>query len=148
MLDLGRVDIIMEVSVLASQMVAPRMGHLDTALHVVSYLKMKHNACMVYDPSYPKINMSDFKTNDWIEFYGPVKEPVQLNAPLPTGKPVDLLMYVDSDFASDKLSWRSRTGVFVFLNSALIQWVLKQQLTIETSVFGAKFVAMKHGVDT
>ena len=81
-LELGRVDIISEVSILASQMAAPRMGHLDAALHVVSYLKRKHNARMVYDPSYPDINMADFKTRDWTEFYGPVKEPIPPNAPL------------------------------------------------------------------
>ena len=28
---------------------------------------------------------------------------------------------------------------------ALIDWVPKKQPTIETSVFGAEFVAMKHG---
>ena len=52
-LELRRVNIITEVSILASQMVAPCMGHLDTALHVMSYLKRKHNARMVYNPSYP-----------------------------------------------------------------------------------------------
>jgi hypothetical protein len=30
----------------------------------------------------------------------------------------------------------------------LIDWVSKKQATIETSVFGAKFVAMKHGIET
>ncbi len=29
---------------------------------------------------------------------------------------------------------------------ALIDWVSKKQATIETSVFGAEFVAMKHGI--
>ena len=125
-LKLGRVDTITEVSILASQMAAPRMGHLDAALHVVSYLKRKHNARMVYDPSYPEINMADFKTRDWTEFYGSVKEPIPPNAPLPRGKPVDSCMYVDSHFAGDRVRRRSRTGFFVLLNSALIQWVLKR----------------------
>jgi hypothetical protein len=30
---------------------------------------------------------------------------------------------------------------------ALIDWVSKKQATKETSVFGAKFVAMKHGIE-
>jgi hypothetical protein len=30
---------------------------------------------------------------------------------------------------------------------ALTDWVSKKQATIETSVFGAKFVAMKHGIE-
>jgi len=31
---------------------------------------------------------------------------------------------------------------------ALIVWLSKRQPTIETSVFGAEFVAMKHGIET
>jgi hypothetical protein len=30
---------------------------------------------------------------------------------------------------------------------ALIDWVSKKQATIETSVFGAEFIAMKHGIE-
>jgi hypothetical protein len=30
---------------------------------------------------------------------------------------------------------------------ALIDWVSKKQATIETSVFGAEFVAMKNGIE-
>ena len=34
------------------------------------------------------------------------------------------------------------------MNTALINWLSKKQATIETSVFGAEFVAMKHGMET
>ena len=34
------------------------------------------------------------------------------------------------------------------MNMALIQWLSKKQPTIETSVFGAEFVVMKHGMET
>ena len=43
---------------------------------------------------------------------------------------------------------RSRTGFFVFIKGALIQWLSKKQNTIETSVFGAEFVAMKIGMES
>ena len=131
-LELGRVDIITEVSVLASQMAAPRNGHLKAALHVVAYLKAKHNARMVFDPTYPDIPLAKFPKQDWTSFYGDVKEPIPPNAPEPRGKSVDLRLYVDSDFAGDKIRRRSRTGFFILLNSALIQWCSKWQLTIET----------------
>ena len=36
----------------------------------------------------------------------------------------------------------------IFVQSALINWVSKRQPTIETSVFGAEFVALKHGMET
>ena len=36
----------------------------------------------------------------------------------------------------------------IFLNNGLIDWLSKKQGTVEGSVFGAEFLAMKHGVET
>ena len=146
--ELGRVDIITEVSTLASHMALPREGHFDAALHVLGYLKRKANARMVFDPTYPDIDQDQFTTYDWTRFYGDVKEAIPDNAPSPLGKPVDLRMMVDADFANDKVRRRSRTGFFIFMNSALVMWLSKRQATVETSVFGAEFVAMKQGIET
>jgi len=85
--------------------------------------------------------------HDWKEFYGNVKEAISPNAPPALGKDVDLRMYVDSDHAGDKSNHRSRMGFFIYLNSALNMWSSKKQSTIETSVFGAEFVAIKVGID-
>ena len=46
-----------------------------------------------------------------------------------------------------KITRRSCTGYFIFLNTALINWINKKQATIEGSVFGDEFVAMKTGVE-
>ena len=92
--------------------------------------------------------MKDFKHCDWSEFYPGAMEAIPDNAPEPLGREVDLVMWVDSDHAGDKLRRRSRTGFFIFLNSVPVIWLWKKQATIETSVFGAEFVAMKHGVET
>ena len=99
---------------------------------------------MVFNPTYPKIDMTKFKECDWKTFYGDVSEPIPPNAPKPLGKDVDLIAYVDSDHAGDKLTRRSRTGFLIYLNLSPIDWVSKKQLTVETSVFGAEFVALKH----
>jgi hypothetical protein len=40
-----------------------------------------------------------------------------------------------------------RSGFLIYINSALIVWYSKRQATIETSVFGAEFVAMKQGME-
>ena len=146
--ELGRVDLVTEVSLLASQMAMPRRGHLDAALHVVAHLKSRSNARMVFDLTYPDIYHHEFKKQDWAHFYGDVQEAIPMNAPKPRGKDVDLRLMVDSDHAGDRLRRRSRTGYYIFLNSALIAWISRRQPTIETSVFGAEFVAMKHGVET
>ena len=57
---------------------------------------------MVFDPTYPEIDMSQFKECDWKSFYGNVKEAIPLNAPPPQGKEVDLRLFVDSDYAGEQ----------------------------------------------
>jgi hypothetical protein len=148
MVELGQIDIITEASKLALYMMMPCEGHLNALLHVFSYLRSKHNARLVLDPTYPTIDGSKFKECNWKHFYGDVKEAVPPRAPESRGKEVDIRLFVDADHAGDKLTRRSRTGFIIYLNMAPIMWYSKQQPTIETSVFGAEFVAMKIGVET
>ena len=147
MVELGRIDMMTEVSMLASHLAMPREGHLEAIFHIYAYLKQKYNSRLAFDPTYPCIDMSDFKECDWKQFYGDVTEAIPPNAPEPRGKDVDLRMFVDSDHAGDKLTRRSRTGFMIFMNTALIDALSKKQATIETSVFGAEFVALKHGIE-
>jgi hypothetical protein len=102
---------------------------------------------MCFDLTIPLCDERAFKACDWKQFYGEVEEAVPRNPPEPQGKKVHLRMYVDSNHAGDKRTRRLRTGFFVFINSALVQWLSKKQPTIETSVFGAEFVAMKIGME-
>ena len=125
-----------------------RKGHLEAAIHIMGYLQFKHNTRLVFDPSYPEICESDFPYFDWTEFYGNVTEAIPTDMPQPLGKAVDIRVMVDSDHAGDKWTRRSRTGFLIYCNMALIIWLSKRQPTIETSVFGAEFVAMKHGIET
>jgi hypothetical protein len=145
--EIGRVDCITEVSVLASYSAMPREGHLEAAFHIFSYLKTKHNSRMIFDPSYPTIDESIFKECDWKDFYGTVTEAIPPHAPAPRGNEVVMRLYVDSSHADDKKTRRSRSGYFVFLNMAPVAWLSKKQATVETSVFGAEFVAMKLGME-
>ena len=108
MVELGRMDIAVEVSQISSFLVMPRKGHLVNALHIMSYLKIKHKSRLVLEPSYPGIDISDFNFNEnWTPFYRDVQEDKPLNAPNPLGKEVTLRMFVDSDHAGDKSDRRS-----------------------------------------
>ena len=49
MVELGRIDIITEVYMLASQLVLPREGHLDAVFQIFGYLKGHKNFLMVFD---------------------------------------------------------------------------------------------------
>ena len=119
MVELGRVDMMTEVSMLASHLAMPREGHLEAIFHIYAYLKQKYNSRLAFDPTYPSIDMSDFKVCDWKQFYGDVAEAMPPNAPEPRGKDVDLRMFVDSDHAGEKMTRRSRTGFMIFMNTAL-----------------------------
>jgi hypothetical protein len=119
MVELGRIDIITEVSELASHLASPREGHLEAVFRIFSYLKYKKNSVMIFDPSYPEIDHDNFPKRDWNNFYGEVKEELPPLMPTPLGKEVILRLYCDSDFAGDGYSRRSRTGFFVFLTGPL-----------------------------
>ena len=50
---------------MSSHHALPREGHLDQVVHMFAYLKKYHNAELVYDPTPPKIDMSQFEEKDW-----------------------------------------------------------------------------------
>ncbi len=102
MVELGHIDIATEVSMLSSYLVCPRKGHLENALHVMGYLRLKHNSRLIFDPTYPDIDLIAFPSFDWMEFYGNMEEAIPPNTPPPLGKDVDLCMMIDSDHARDK----------------------------------------------
>ena len=77
-------------------------------------MKNKHNARLVFDPTYPDINNDQYELNqDWTKFYGKVKEAIPDNAREALGKEFIMRAYIDADLAGDKLTRRSRTGYTV-----------------------------------
>ena len=65
--ELGRVDICLEVSKMSSHVAMPREGHFKALMHIFSYLKKYHNAEMVFDPSDPDLDYSVFEVKDWTQ---------------------------------------------------------------------------------
>ena len=64
-MELGRVDVTTEASMMASCMALPRSGHLDQVYHIFAYLKKKHNSEIIFDPSEPEIDDTDFDQHNW-----------------------------------------------------------------------------------
>jgi hypothetical protein len=48
--EISRLEIITEVSMLASHMAMPREGHLYAVFRAFAYLKAKHNSRLIFDP--------------------------------------------------------------------------------------------------
>ena len=50
-MELGRIDIDVEVSMMSSHLALPREGYLKELYHIFAYLKARSNAKMVFDPT-------------------------------------------------------------------------------------------------
>jgi hypothetical protein len=144
--ELGRVDVCLECSMLSSHLALPREGHLHQLFQIFGHLKKYHNTEMVYDPSDPVIDESAFELKDWTSSeFGHLqgKEELPPNMPEPRGQGFVINAKVDADHASDTVTRRSRTGFIVYLNCAPVYWLSKKQTSCESSSFGSEFVAMK-----
>ena len=109
----------------------PREGGFETVLHMMGYLKGRHNSRIAMDPKYPTVNEYSFKAQDWSQQYGDIKEALPINAPPPRVKEVVLRMMVDSDHTGDETDRRSYTGYMIYVNMTLIGWLSKKQATVE-----------------
>ena len=81
MIELGRIDIITQVSLLSSHVALPGEGHLEAAVHDMAHVGQRYNSRLVYDLSYPEIDHSVLKKCDWSEFYRDAKVAIPVNAP-------------------------------------------------------------------
>jgi hypothetical protein len=132
--ELGRIDIIIEVSMLSTYLCLPREGYLRAVLHVFAYLVLNNNARVVFDPTYPAVDMGTFINTDWKSMYGDVKEMVPSDDPVPRGKQVDLRLFVDSDHAGDPFTRCSRNGFVIYLNMAPIVGIVDIQASANCGV--------------
>jgi hypothetical protein len=56
--ELGRVDINVEVSMMSSHLALPRVGHLKEIYHIFAYLKAHSNTKMVFNPTPVTVDMN------------------------------------------------------------------------------------------
>ena len=145
--ELGRVDILMPVSLMSRYLVSAREGHLQQLFHVFAYLKQYDRSTMVFDDTEPCYDPRRFATQDWSKYYPDAKEAIPENMPEPRGRPVMMTCFVDADHAGCQLTRRSHTGVILYINRAPIIWYSKRQNTVESSTFGSEFIAMKIAVE-
>ena len=144
-IELGRIDIFVEVSQLSQHQALPRRGHLEALYHIFAYLKKHENgARIVFDPKTPNIDERVFNADaDWRDFYGDVTEELPPNMPEAKGKPVMISCFVDANHAGNMMTRRSHTGILVYVQNAPILWFSKRQNTVESSSFGSEFVALR-----
>ena len=128
-IELGRLDILLEVSLLSSYLACPREGHLEAAIHIFGYLKHHEKKKIAFDPGHPRINEKRFKKYDWTDFYRDAREAIPPNAPPPLGKAVSTHCFVDANLAGNTITRRSQMGILLFVNRAPVTpcYVAKQK---------------------
>ena len=144
--ELGRIDIAYEVSILSRYLSQPRTGHLVQALHIFKYLDVHKSNELAFDPAYHDVEdpqLVQARIDAMKEMYPDAVEDLPPNAPPSRGNPVEMNTFVDSDHAGDKVTRRSQTGILLYLNSAPIIWYSKRQNTVESSTFGSEFVSLR-----
>jgi len=145
--ELGRLDILLETSLMSAYLAMPREGQLEQVLHMFGYLKQHPKRKIAFDPDHPVVDEKRFKEFDWHDFYRGAKESKPTNAPPPRGRFVSTHCFVDANLAGDLSNRRSQTGILIFVNRAPVIWYSKRQSTVETSTFGSEIVAMKTAIE-
>ena len=145
-IEIGRVDILHEVSLLSAYQASPRTGHLEQLIHIFAFLKKKPKLTLYFDPTEPQIDPNTFNGSTKEEFqdmYRGAKEQIPDHMPKPRGRGVSTTAFVDSSHAQDKKNRKSHTGFVIFINRAPVIWFSKRQTTVETSTFSSEFIALK-----
>lgn len=142
-IELGRIDIHLEVSMMAPYSASPRVGHLEALYNIFSYLMKHGESAIAFDPMKPDIDESAFQEVDWKDFYGEVEEELPPKMPEPLGRAVTISCFVDANHAGNIVTRRSHSGVLIYLMNSPIIWFSKRQNTVESSSFGSEFVAAR-----
>ena len=155
MCELGRIDILLETSLLSQYMVSPRLGHMKQVLNVFSYLKHHDRSWLVFNHQKFDIEWSPIKDEASPQersilmrrIYPDVEIEEPPGIPEPRGASIQITIFVDANHAGNQKTRRSQTGILVYANMTPILWISKRQNTVESSTFGSEFLALKHACE-
>jgi hypothetical protein len=146
--ELGRIDIALEVSLLSSYLCAPRKGHMEAVYNIFAYLDKHLESNLVFDDKIPSVDEEVFTKTNWADSVYETELPAAPpNMPEPLGNPVVISVFVDADHAGNVVTRRSQTGILIYVNNAPIIWYTKKQNTVEAATYGSEFVAARISVD-
>ena len=63
--ELGRIDITYEVSMMSSHMALPLEGNLKEVFHMFAYLKKYMKSELLFGPTVPEIEIYSYQKQDW-----------------------------------------------------------------------------------
>ena len=146
---LGRFDIAYATMVVSRFRVEPRVGHMDRVKRIYGYLRKFNDAKIRFRTGIPP-NESIFQEHkaDWMNsIYGEREVEMFDGMPVPKGKQVRVTTFIDSGLHHCQVTGKASTGILQLVNQTPIDWESKKQATVETTTYGAEFVAARMGVD-
>ena len=149
-IEIGKVDIEHEVSVLSSCQADPCDGHLQQILHIFAFLKNNPKLTLYCDTSPTVIDLTSFtgSTSEEIrDQYRGAREELSTDAPKARGRAVEVTSFFDASHASDKKTRRSHTGYIILVNRDPITCYSKRQADVESRKFWSEFIALKACVE-
>ena len=117
---IGRVDILLEVTVMSKNLELPREGDLEKILFIMGYLNSHKKMMLMFDSSNLTVKESCFKECNWFDFYRDAGEAKPPNMPKARLHTVTVSCFVDSNHAGNQADRRSQTGILIFLNRSPI----------------------------
>ena len=136
-IEIGRIDILLEVSFMSTHLALPRIGHLEHLCHVFGFLKDKPKMKLALDPAHPQISENMFQEYDWQDFYRDAKEAIPDNMPAPRGNSMSMHCFLDADMDGNTVTRQSQTEILIFCNRAPIIWHSKRQNTVKQATLKA-----------
>ena len=104
--EIGRVDILLEVSLLSQYSASPREGHLEQLLCIFAFLRMHPKLTLYLSQQLPLMDFGEFQTNkdDFREIYRDTEEPMPHRMPKPRGRSLTMTAYADASHGANKLT--------------------------------------------
>lgn len=135
--EIGRVDILLGVSLLSQYQASPREGHLEELPHIFDFPKKNPKLTLYLPPELLRMDFGEFRTNwdNFAEIYRDGEEQTPHRMPTPQGQGLTMTAFVEACHAAKKMTRRSHSGYVIFLNRAPIVWYSKRQQTLITSCF-------------
>ena len=140
--ELGWIDINLEISLLPHYITQPRHGNIEQVFHTLSFLKSHAKSKLVLDPFKNDFD-GKFTAYDWEDLYGEVQEDFPENVPYSRKDLVTMTQFVDADHTGDIMNRCSHTGTLIYFCRYPILWYIKKHYTVESSMFGSKTMAMR-----
>jgi len=141
---LGRVDIAFAVSSLSRFSALPRQNHLQELERVYGYLLRHPDRRLDVDSrpleKIPGTLMGRHRETMQV-LYPDAEEEIDPAFPEPKGRPVQTLIYFDSNHGHDEVTRRSIEGVMVYVGRTLVKAKTTRQSSIAAATYGAELHA-------